>query len=298
MSTMEPLISVVIPAFNRSEKIMRAVKSVQNQTYKNWEAIIVDDASNDNTAKIVHGMSFQDKRISCVSHKSNKGAQAARNTGIRAALGDWVAFLDSDDEFLPESLASRINIALKENTRAVHSHAFIVHPNKSKITYGSPGFKGRIYKDILKKDGPTFPSLLVQKKALENIRYLDENILAFQEWDTYIRLSECCTFSFLPEETFIYDHTGKDSISRDLYRGASGYRQIVEKHFWKMLRHGGARAIGYHYTVISNWYKMGGDAVKSDKYRIKSLIWKCLSPSVVLNKLENVMIESDNRRML
>jgi glycosyltransferase involved in cell wall biosynthesis len=294
MNVMKPLISVVIPVYNRSEKILRALKSVQSQTYENWEVIVVDDASDDNTAKFVHDMSLQDKRISCVLHFRNKGAQGARNTGIRKALGEWVAFLDSDDEFLPESLASRINIALTENSSAVHSHAYIAHPDKPRITYASPAFRGRIYKDILKKDGPTFPSLLVQKKALENIGYLDEDIFAFQEWDTCIRLAEICTFSFLPQETFIYDNTSEDSISRDFNKGAYGYKQIVKKHFWKMWLYGGARTLGYHFQVISRWYKMGGDEVNANKYRVKSLIWKCISPSVLFNKLRNMVITNDN----
>lgn len=294
MSVMAPLITVVIPAFNRSEKILRALKSVQNQTYENWEAIVVDDASKDNTVKSVQGLSFQDRRISCVLHSSNKGAQAARNTGIRKALGEWVAFLDSDDEFLPESLAARINIALTEKSSAVHSHAYIMHTDKARMTYAAPAFRGRIYKDILKKDGPTFPALLVQKKSLENIGYLDEDILAFQEWDTYIRLAQCCTFSFLPKETFVYDYTGEDSISRDSNRGAYGYKQIVQKHFWKMWLYGGARTIGYHYAVISRWYQMGEDEANAKKYRIKSLIWKMISPGVLLNKLRNMVTPNGN----
>ena len=285
----EPLISVVIPAFNRSAKIERALKSVQNQTYANWEAVVVDDASKDNTVDIVKEMSTKDKRIVCVRHSRNKGSQAARNTGIRCARGQWVAFLDSDDEFLTDSLSSRMDMLIKEHTNAVHSNAYILHTNKPKIVYYSPPYKGEIYKDILIKDGPTFPSLLVQRRALENIGYLDEEILAFQEWDTYIRLGKQCKFSFLPKETFIYDYTGSDSISRDDIRGARGYGQILHKHFWNIWLYGGARALGFHYSAISQRYSMGGDKLSSLRYRLNALVWKCFSFSIILKKLKKMV---------
>jgi glycosyltransferase involved in cell wall biosynthesis len=101
-----PTVSIIIPTYNRSRLLARAVKSVLNQTYQNFELIIVDDASTDNTEEVVG--SFNDERIKYVRHEKNKGEAVARNTGIKAARGEYIASHDSDDEWLHEKLAKRI----------------------------------------------------------------------------------------------------------------------------------------------------------------------------------------------
>src|SRR5262245_38190413 len=105
-----PLISVVIPVYNRARIIARALKSVQEQTHQNWEAIVVDDGSTDDTVEIVTDLAQLDNRIRVIRQDKNRGAQAARNVGIRAARGEWVAFLDSDDLYLPNSLEVRLAV--------------------------------------------------------------------------------------------------------------------------------------------------------------------------------------------
>ncbi len=89
------LISVIIPAFNRSEKLSRAVQSVLDQSCQQFEILIVDDGSTDDTSTVAASLAASDHRIRYVAHTSNRGAQAARNTGIKAAKGQWIAFLDS-----------------------------------------------------------------------------------------------------------------------------------------------------------------------------------------------------------
>ncbi|HLJ59991.1 MAG TPA: glycosyltransferase family 2 protein [bacterium] len=98
------LVSVVIPAFHRVPTIGAAWRSVQAQTHRDWEAIAVDDGSTDGTAEVVMRLAHEDDRIKRIRHDRNCGAQAARNAGIRSACGEWIAFLDSDDQWLPQSL--------------------------------------------------------------------------------------------------------------------------------------------------------------------------------------------------
>lgn len=105
-----PLISVVIPTYNRVQFIERAVRSVLNQTYSNLEVIVVDDGSVDETYEIIDRLKKQDGRLIFLRHFKNKGPQAARNTGIHASSGDFVAFLDSDNEWLPAKLEKRIRV--------------------------------------------------------------------------------------------------------------------------------------------------------------------------------------------
>ena len=101
-----PTVSIIIPTYNRSRLIARAVKNVLNQTYQDFELIIVDDGSTDGTREVVAG--FSDERIRYVQHDKNRGEAAARNTGIKVARGEYIASHDSDDEWLHEKLAKQI----------------------------------------------------------------------------------------------------------------------------------------------------------------------------------------------
>ena len=96
-------VSVIIPTHNRSDFLRSAIASVLNQTYQDFELIVVDDASTDNTAEAV--AEFNDERIKLLRHDTNKGGSAARNTGILASECDYIALLDDDDEWLLEKLS-------------------------------------------------------------------------------------------------------------------------------------------------------------------------------------------------
>src|SRR5262249_42733298 len=102
----QPQVSVVIPTYNRAESILRALDSVLAQTYEDFELIIVDDGSHDDTAILIRDVG--DHRIRVIIHDTNKGAAAARNTAIRAASGHYIAFLDSDDFWAPEKLERQL----------------------------------------------------------------------------------------------------------------------------------------------------------------------------------------------
>ena len=101
-----PLVTVIIPTYNRANQISRAIHSVQAQSYKHWELLIVDDASNDDTAKIISNIA--DSRIQYIRHETNQGAAAARNTALAQAKGEYIAFLDSDDEWIPAKLEKQV----------------------------------------------------------------------------------------------------------------------------------------------------------------------------------------------
>lgn len=104
----EPFISIITPSYNASSFIIETIRSVQSQTYTNWEMIIIDDVSKDNTCEIIRREIEKDDRIHLIELKENGGAAIARNTGINHARGKYVAFLDSDDLWLPEKLEKQI----------------------------------------------------------------------------------------------------------------------------------------------------------------------------------------------
>ena len=97
-----PVVSVVIPTYNRACLLGRAIQCVLNQSFQDIEVIVVDDASQDNSADIVN--SLDDSRIKYLRHEKNRGGSSARNTGIKAARGEYIAFLDDDDEWMPTKI--------------------------------------------------------------------------------------------------------------------------------------------------------------------------------------------------
>ena len=114
---MMPEVSIIIPTYNSEAYVAQAIESVLNQTYINFEIILVDDASTDSTLEIVSN--FNDERLKVISNKQNRGVSYARNCGIKAAKGKWIALLDSDDWYAPERLEKLLFVAHKENANLV-----------------------------------------------------------------------------------------------------------------------------------------------------------------------------------
>jgi glycosyltransferase involved in cell wall biosynthesis len=266
---MQGLVSIVVPAFNRGFVIGAALESVLKQTYQYWEALIVDDGSTDDTKETVRDYARSDSRIRLIEHRHQKGAQAARNTGIRNARGTWIAFLDSDDRWLPHSLETRLGLMQKGLHQVVHSDCYMLSPGSNNLErFGVPPMQGQVYRELLGRSGPMFPALLVSKSALTAINYLDENIVAYQEWDTAIRLAKHFAFQFMVEPTFVYDCRHANTISKDSLKEARGYEQIVNKHRWSILRHLGPRALANHYRKAEFFYLQA----KHEEYANRCLV--------------------------
>ncbi len=131
-----PLVSVIMPAYNSADFIAEAIQSVLQQTNKNWELLIIDDASEDNTVKIIEKFASEDPRIHFFQNKTNKGAGISRNIGTKAAKGSYIAFLDADDLWLPEKLETQLEFMEKNNLEMTFSSYYMINefgqelPNK------------------------------------------------------------------------------------------------------------------------------------------------------------------------
>lgn len=293
-----PLVSVIIPTYNRQAYLPAAIDSVLAQTHSDLELIVVDDGSEDDTAIVVQGHAQKDRRVRYLRHGSRKGAQAARNTGIRASQGRWIAFLDSDDQWLPDSLELRLHVAATENVQAVHSECYIlkadeadarragtiVHADGSLPRMGLRSLHGRIYKELLRQPSPMFQGLLITKEALARIQYLDESIRSYQEWDTILRLAKHYKFAFLPQPTFIYNSRNPSSISRSLMGNALGYEQVFTKHRWSILRHLGPKALATHYEVTAYSYRNAGDEAQARRCLLWAWIWWPFRPTLLAKR--------------
>ncbi len=282
-------VSVVIPTYNRSKCIERAIASVLAQTYSNLEIIVVDDGSTDDTARVVEEHARRESRIRLIKHDKKRGAQAARNTGILAAAGQWIAFLDSDDEWFRHSVATRLKLAEEAGLQIVHSECYVANGESTRWKRLGVNVHGYVYRDLLRKPGPLFPSLLVLKKCLTQIGFLDENIIAYQEWDTSIRLARYYKFGFVQEPTFLYDCRHADSISKESLREAKGYEQVFTKHFWSIIGFLGPRALAAHCQIAADLYHRAQDQEDARRCLTKGFLFWPFRPRTILRGVHRTL---------
>ena len=141
----DPLISVVIPIYNCPEYTISTAESVKNQTYSNWEIIFVNDGSTDNTSKVIEQLAKTDHRIRII-HQANGKQGKARNNGIKHSQGEWIAFLDADDIWLPNKLEIQLSKTIQENADLSFTDGYICLENDMLRRDHRLGVENKIYK--------------------------------------------------------------------------------------------------------------------------------------------------------
>ena len=228
---MTPKVSVVIPTFNRAGFLRAAISSVLDQTYQDFEIIVVDDASTDNTRKVV--TAFNDERIRYIRHDKNTGEAGARNTGILNTDGEYIAFLDDDDEWLSEKL--ELQVRKFENSHAktslIYTGYFIFDDIEKKISgQRVPFSKGDAYHDLLKKNIIGVPStVLLKKECIAKIGLFDSAVAYGLDYDYWIRVSRHYHFEFIAEPLVKY-RIHENRLSNDIELKARGFRDLAKKY--------------------------------------------------------------------
>jgi len=252
----KPKVSVILPTFNRAKYLDRAISSVLSQSFYDFELIIVDDASTDNTEEIVE--LFRDERIIYVKNPRNLGGAAARNVGIRIAKGEFIAFQDSDDLWHPDKLEIQMKVFENEEEdvavvytafiRKVGDKEFIVPPPSVKKT------EGYIYKELLTHiNFVGTPTAVVRKTALEDVGYFDERFPRLQDWDLFLRLAKKYRFKFIKKPLLTaYDVPG--NISSNPEALIKALKLLLGKHY---------TAIRKDRKIVSKFYQRIGEALLS-----------------------------------
>lgn len=261
-------VSVVIPAHNREGTIEYCLQSVIHQTLPPHEILVVDDCSTDGTVAAAEKVGNPLVRI--VRLPRNSGAQAARNAGIKAATGDWIAFQDSDDEWLPNKLELQLRCALAAGCQVVISDGLVLKGNKT-TPYLVNEFAGDCYKRLLTGPGPMFQGLLAKRTCFEAAGYLDEHVPAFQEWDTCLLLARHFRFGYVNVPLYKYHLHEGETISKDPARGARGVEYFFRKHLPEIKSVAGRQAYLDHVANLANRYLRAGDHKKWAEYRLLEL---------------------------
>jgi glycosyltransferase involved in cell wall biosynthesis len=221
-----PRISVVIPVFNRARSLERAVRSVLNQSYGDFELVVVDDGSTDELDAVL--ARFPDARLRVVRHARNLGAAAARNSGVRASRGAFIAFLDSDDEWLPLKLERQsASLEARGDGVALCGYALVREgegrPEERPLDEASDW-----YLRILAACNVSFGSCaLVRRGAFEEFGYLDETMRRLEDWDWLLRYAARRNIATLSEPLSIV-HAGAGWPSPEIVDAATA--QIWERH--------------------------------------------------------------------
>ena len=200
---MSPHVSVIVPIFNSAKTIKRALDSVVAQSYSNLEVIVVDDGSSDQSANLVEQIGIKDVKV--IKHSQNRGAAAARNSGIKVARGNWIAFLDSDDTWKPEKLRRQIETleASGASRRLACATGYVLHRKNQVLTVRLDLSPEKFRHDIL--FGCTISpgtTLLVDRRTFDEIGFFDENLRRLEDWDWLLRFSlrQDCDMLILPQQ--------------------------------------------------------------------------------------------------
>ena len=216
-----PLISVILCTYNRKSLVLRAIKSVLKQTYTNWQLIIVDDGSTDGSGKILLPLPKNDRRIIYLHH-SNKGVALSRNAGIKIALGRYISFLDSDDEYEQDHLEKRIAyLESHKKVAAMFGGVKIVGPKKKHYVpdINRPGNKIHISKCHPAGTLVARIQCLLAVKGFRDMPYSDD-------YDLITRLKKSFKIAKVNFPTYIYHVDAKDRLC-DLYDDG-GEERILE----------------------------------------------------------------------
>lgn len=230
-------VSVVIPTFNRAKTLPRAVASVLNQSYENLELIIVDDGSSDETEQYLR--SLTDSRLRVIS-TINQGVSLARNTGIESAKGEWIAFLDSDDEWLKSKLIEQIK--LSDEYKIIHTNEIWirngVRVNQMKKHAKSGGW---IYQKCLPLCCISPSAVMIHKDVFEDVGLFDPKMTVCEDYDLWLRITPFYEVGFV-DQPLINKYGGhEDQLSRK-FHSMDSYRVKAMLKMLDRLDHADASA--------------------------------------------------------
>ena len=226
-----PLVSIVIPTYNHAPMLQRALATVVEQTCQNWNAIVVNNFSTDNTLEVV--AAFNDPRIQCVNFRNNGVIGASRNEGIALATGKYVAFLDSDDTWFPTKLEQCVEILESGYDLVCHAEYWIDESGKSRLVAYGPSEAATHHNLIYKGNRISTSATVVRTALLKEVHGFDvaPELISTEDYDLWIRLAaKSDKFAFISEPLGEY-HRHDNNVSANIEKHLAAELALLEKHF-------------------------------------------------------------------
>ncbi len=267
----KPLVTVIIPSFNRASIVGRAIRSVLGQTYPNWELLVVDDASTDGTEREVR--SYSDKRITYIRHHQNRRVSAARNTGIRSAHGEYVSFLDDDDEWLPEKLAEEVEVLRNSDPEVglVYTGKTVYDEHGQVLQVRIPTLSGWVYDAMLDRHFIGSPSrVTVKKQVLDRVAGFDETFVNCQDYDLWLRVAKVTKIAVVPC-CLVKRYLLSDQMSGSLRNICEGWEHILMKFRTDMKPRTLAKHISRVAILLLNYDPRRARALAWEAFRLQPL---------------------------
>ena len=228
-----PPVSVIIPTFNRAHVLSRAIDSVLGQSFEDFELLVVDDGSADGTAELMERYGRWHPRVRYLVQSANAGVSAARNRGMNEACGRLIAFLDSDDEWLPEKLAAQVSFfdeaprdvgLLYGGVRTVGASTWVFRPKT----------RGWIHPNLLERNViHSTSNVMIRREVFEKIGGFQEQIPAIEDWDYWIRVAKHFAIDYLEEDQSYY-YESPDELNRK----SLATRENLDSRAWLYDIHG------------------------------------------------------------
>jgi glycosyltransferase involved in cell wall biosynthesis len=222
------LVSVIIPTFNRACLLGRAVESVLSQTYNNYEIMVVDDGSDDETSDIIESFNKQVRFF----HIPHSGVSKARNTGIENAKGEWISFLDSDDYWLPQKLEKQMAY-LKSNPeyRVCHTDEIWIK-NGKRINQGKKHRKyaGWFFSPSLKLCLISPSTVIIGREVLDDVGIFDEDFEYVEDYELWLRITSKYPIGYIGEKLIVKTGGHSDQLSNRI-DGIEKYRITALEKF-------------------------------------------------------------------
>lgn len=275
----QPLVTVVLPAYNAARTIGRALDSALAQTYRTIEVIVVDDCSEDDTARIV--AAYLDNRIRLLRLPRNLGAAGALNPAIDIARGEYLAFLDADDEWLPEKLAVQVP-ALRKNPRATMVNCgrrCVDHCGRVVIDPGTPPsgvVKGDLWRNLLADPHVAKPCIVARTSALHEVGPFDPTLRTGGDQDMWIRLAMAGEVEFVPDILAVTHETPR-SVTKTFATRADQYvlpmvRRHIESRRHDLSRDQIRHILAVRYTALGRNLYQNGIIVRGSLLLIKAIL--------------------------
>ena len=237
-------VSVVIPSFERPILLDRLLKSIENQTFKNIEVIVVDDCSK-NVAEVEAVVQSYAPRIKIelMKNSERRGAPYSRNQGIRKAQHNLIALVDDDDEWLPEKIQKQVELFSQRNEQLgiVYTWTKVIDSSKTLLREAKEEIRGSAKKEILDSCFISSPSVMVRKQAIVDAGLFDESFPSCQDWEMWTRMIfKNYDVDVCPEFlTLYYKHDGPTIGTSP--RAKLGFLLYYQKHLFNLIRYGKAR---------------------------------------------------------
>lgn len=271
-----PEVSVIIPAYNHADLLPRTIKSVLDQTFQDFELLVVDDGSTDNTDEVVEGFSRIDSRVAYVWQKNSGGPAGPRNAGIEKSKGKYVAFLDHDDEWMTNKLAKQVRLfeesPVETGFVACDYYVMAGLKGETKSEYRLPAFAGgTAFGSILRRDFiKTASVVVVRKNVLDDVGGFDEQLKCGEDTDLWLRISEKYGFATVGEflATY-YAYSGNTTLRTRAIDLAESTESTLKKYQRSCEKY--PEAYSFRLGQIAANYCAAGELEKGRKYYIQSI---------------------------